>query len=312
MQTAIAQKPKFSVAIQTDGYKKLINNTLQDPKRAQRFIASISSAVAVNPALQECDAGTILSCALLGESLELSPSPQLGQFYLVPYDVAAKDANGKDIYVLDENGKKVYDGKYPIKVKIKKAQFQMGYKGYIQLALRSGYYKKFNVLPIKKGEFIKFDPFEEIFEARMIADPTERAVAETIGYYGMFEYLNGFRKLMYWTKEEMEQHALHYSKAYASDKKYGNSYSYWSVCFDDMALKTLIRQLISKWGMMSIEMRTAFEQDDAIINVDGTTEYIGGDDVPQIAGQIEASVQETDQPEADEAEQQTISMSDLQ
>lgn len=79
-------KPKFSVAIQSDAYKKLINNTLGDPDRAKRFIASISSAVATNPALQECDNGSIVSGALLGEALNLSPSPQLGQMYLVPFD----------------------------------------------------------------------------------------------------------------------------------------------------------------------------------------------------------------------------------
>ena len=86
-QTAMqAQRPKFSAMISTAGYQKMINNTLRDPKRAQRFVASITSAVATNPALQECDPATILSGALLGESLGLSPSPQLGQYYLVPFN----------------------------------------------------------------------------------------------------------------------------------------------------------------------------------------------------------------------------------
>lgn len=90
MNNQIVQtQPKFSVAIQSDAYKKLINNTLGDPERAKRFVASISSAVATNPALQECSAGSILSGALLGEALNLSPSPQLGQYYLVGY----KDKN---------------------------------------------------------------------------------------------------------------------------------------------------------------------------------------------------------------------------
>lgn len=80
------RKPKFSVAIQSDMYKNLINSTLGDEKRATRFIAAISSAVAVNPNLQDCDAGTILSGALLGESLNLSPSPTLGHYYLVPFN----------------------------------------------------------------------------------------------------------------------------------------------------------------------------------------------------------------------------------
>ena len=84
-QMQVKQQPKFSVAITTKGYQSLISNTLRDPARARRFTASITSAVAVNPALQECDAGTILAGALLGESLNLSPSPQLGQYYLVPF-----------------------------------------------------------------------------------------------------------------------------------------------------------------------------------------------------------------------------------
>lgn len=86
MNNQLQTKPKFSLAIQSEGYKKLINNTLGDPKRAAKFIASISSAVATNSQLQLCDAGSILSGALLGEALNLSPSPQLGQFYLVPFN----------------------------------------------------------------------------------------------------------------------------------------------------------------------------------------------------------------------------------
>ena len=78
--------PKFSVMIQSEGYKNLINNTLGDPKRAAGFITAITSAVATNPSLQECDPATILSAGLLGETLQLSPSPQLGQYYLVPYN----------------------------------------------------------------------------------------------------------------------------------------------------------------------------------------------------------------------------------
>ena len=84
MSNSDTKKPKFSVAITTQGYQKLINNTLGDPLRVQRFVASITSAVAVNPALQECEAPSILAGALLGESMNLQPSPQLGQYYLVP------------------------------------------------------------------------------------------------------------------------------------------------------------------------------------------------------------------------------------
>lgn len=248
MSNLVTNKPKFSVAIQSDTYKNLINQTLGDKDRASRFIASISSAVATNPSLQECDAGTILSGALLGESLNLSPSPQLGQYYLVPY----------------------YDSKRGCKV----AQFQLGYKGYIQLAIRSGQYKKLNVLAIKKGELIKYDPLNEEIEVNLIDDEEERENAETIGYYAMFEYTNGFRKSLYWSKSKMEKHALKYSKGYSAHK----GYTFWETDFDGMAFKTMLRQLISKWGIMSIDMQQAVEKDMATINTDGTYEYVENDE----------------------------------
>ena len=241
-------KPKFSVAIQSDTYKNLINQTLGDKDRATRFIASISSAVATNQALQECDAGTILSGALLGESLNLSPSPQLGQYYLVPFN----------------------DSKRGCKV----AQFQLGYKGYIQLAIRSGQYKKLNVLAIKKEELIKYDPLNEEIEVNLIEDEEERENAETIGYYAMFEYTNGFRKSLYWSKSKMEKHALKYSTGYKAKK----GYTYWEKDFDGMAYKTMLRQLISKWGIMSIDMQQAVEKDMATINTDGTYEYVDNEE----------------------------------
>ena len=233
-----AQRPKFSAMISTPGYQKMINNTLQDPKRAQRFIASITSAVATNPALQECDPPTILSGALLGESLGLSPSPQLGQYYLVPF----------------QNNKKG----------CKDAQFVLGYKGYVQLALRSGYYKRLNVIAVKAGELVHFDPLTEEVEINLNPDELARENSASIGYLATFEYLNGFRKTIYWSREKMEAHALRYSKGYAAKK----GYTFWEKDFDAMAFKTMLRQLISKWGIMSIDLQTAFEQDAVVESED--------------------------------------------
>lgn len=242
-------KPKFSVMIQSDAYKNLINNTLGDPKRASGFITAITSAVATNPALTECDPATILSAGLLGETLQLSPSPQLGQYYLVPF-------NDRKL------GRKV-------------AQFQLGYKGYIQLAIRSGQYKKLNAMAIKEGELIRYDPLNEEIEVQLIEDDTEREAAPTIGYYAMFEYLNGFRKVIYWSKEKMESHALQYSQGYKAKK----GYTFWEKSFDDMAIKTMLRQLISKWGIMSIDFQKAYEADMGVLRP-GTDkiEYVDNDD----------------------------------
>lgn len=147
-------------------------------------------------------------------------------------------------------------------------------KGYIQLALRSGYYRKLNVIAIKEGELQHFDPLNEEIECILIEDFTARDKAKTIGYYAMFEYLNGFRKAIYWSREQMESHALQYSAGYRSDVKKGRKYTFWSKDFDGMAYKTMLRQLISKWGIMSIELQTAFERDDSLLNEDGSFEYV--------------------------------------
>lgn len=259
-QELVQSQPKFSVAIQKDTYKNLINNTLGDKDKAQRFIASISSAVAVNPTLQECEAGTILSAALLGESLNLSPSPQLGFYYLVPFNDTKK-------------GYKV-------------AQFQLGYKGYIQLAIRSGYYKKLNVMAIKKGELVRFDELNEEIEVNLIQDEDERENAETIGYYAMFEYISGFRKAIYWSKAKMEKHALKYSQGYKADKAKHTAYTFWTKDFDGMAYKTMLRQLISKWGIMSTDMQEAYQKDQAVIETNGDYEYVDNQSIEDIVNDL--------------------------
>lgn len=244
------QRLGLTAYLTQDAVKNQINSVVGG-KDGQRFISSIVSAVNTNPALQQCTNQSILSGALLGEALKLSPSPQLGQFYLVPYD--------------DRQRGKV-------------AQFQLGYKGYIQLAIRSGQYKKLNVLAIKEGELVRFDPLNEEIEVKLIEDEEAREQAATVGYYAMFEYTNGFKKAIYWSKGKMEAHALKYSAGYRGDKQKGTAWTFWSKDFDGMAYKTMLRQLISKWGIMSIDMMNAMDSDMAVINEDGTKNYVETED----------------------------------
>lgn len=240
------QRLGITAYLTNDAVKNQINQVIGG-KDGTKFISAVVSAVNNNPALQECTNQSILSAALLGQSLNLSPSPQLGQYYMVPFN--------------DKNKGKV-------------AQFQLGYKGYIQLAIRSGQYKKLNVLAIKEGELIRFDPLNEEIEVKLIEDEEVREQAATIGYYAMFEYTNGFKKAMYWSRKKMEAHALKYSKGYQAKK----GYTFWEKDFDGMAYKTMLRQLISKWGIMSIDMMTAMDGDMAVINEDGSKEYVENDD----------------------------------
>lgn len=265
-------KSPFTAYLAKDAVKKQINDVIGGAN-GQRFISAIVSAVNVNPALGECTNPSILSAALLGESLKLSPSPQLGHYYMVPFN--------------DKERGKV-------------ATFQLGYKGYIQLAIRSGQYKKLNVLAIKEGELEYFDPLNEDIKINLMVDSwDEREEAKTIGYYAMFELTNGFRKAIYWSKKQMMAHADKYSPAFSAKEttiktKYGEKTkvsfeefeagnydpkdawmysSFWYKDFDQMAYKTMLRQLISKWGIMSIDMATAFDND-MTFNEEGEKHYV--------------------------------------
>lgn len=283
------QSMKLSVYLQNDAVKKQINQVVGG-KNGTRFISSIVSAVQSTPALQECTSPSIVNAALLGEALNLSPSPQLGQFYMVPFDNKKKGC--------------------------KEAQFQLGYKGYIQLAIRSGYYKKLNVLAIKEGELVRYDPLDEEVEVNLIDDDILREEAPTMGYFAMFEYENGFRKTLYWSKRKMLAHAEKYSFAFYKnggakslelleqgkipEKDMWKYSSFWFKDFDGMALKTMLRQLISKWGIMSIDLQNAIDKDMAVIHEDGKTDYVDAakaEDDGVVSDQELQEVQE-DQPAA--------------
>ena len=255
----------FSTVINSVPYQKMISNVLKDRSTANRFISSIVSAVATTPTLQTCTPKTIVSAALLGEALKLSPSPQLGQFYLVPFKQKEKR---------DKNGRVVAEA-------CTNATFVLGYKGYIQLATRSGEYKHINAMPIKEGELVDYNPFDDDITLQYTDNEELRATLPTIGYYAMFEYHNGFKKVMYWSKEKMIAHAAAYSPAFSAEGlkalesgkvpqnelwKYS---SFWYKDFDGMACKTMLRQLISKWGLMSVDMQKAFDADGGVIGDNG-------------------------------------------
>ena len=315
-----AQKQRFSVAITTDAYKKLINNTLQDPGRAQRFVASITSAVAVNPALQECTPPTIIAGALLGESLNLSPSPQLGQYYLVPFDCKVRDRNGNILYQVDQNGQPLKnENGYKIAVTEKRAQFVLGYKGYIQLAIRSGQYSDIDVMDIREGEYLGKDPQTGKPRFHFIEDDEEREKLAVIGYMAYFEYLNGFRKVLYWSKEKMLAHADKYSPAFSAeayrriqagqiaDQDMWKYSSFWYKNFDDMAKKTLLRQLISRWGIMSIEMQKGYVGDSNFIQVENG-EFVN---VPGEEADGQQSMPAQEEPPASPAPAEAVNLADL-
>lgn len=271
MQSKVAKNQTKSTGIKV--FNNLINSDLMRTKinqmvgatDSQEFITSITSAVNTNPALAECDPQTIISAALLGQSLHLKPSPQLGYFYMVPFNNRKKGT--------------------------KEAQFQLGYKGLLQLAIRTSEYIDIDAIEIKEGEYKGRDKFTGRPKFEFVEDDDIRENLPVVGYMAYFEMKNGYIKRLYWSKTKMENHADTYSMAFDLEKyhdlqegkipqseqwKYS---SFWYKNFDEMAKKTMLRQLLSKHGLLSTEMQKAVEFDQAVITKDLQPEYVDNENV---------------------------------
>ena len=244
MGTQLSEKKQSLAAYLTNEAVKANVESVVGTKDAQQFISSVVSAVQGNPQLAECTNNSLLSAALLGHSLNLPPSPQLGKMYFVPYKNT--------------------------KAGVTEAQFMLSYKGYIELAMRSGQYQKIHVTDIREGELKSYDPIEDEYNFEPVTDLAKRNELPVIGYYGYFILNNGFKKAIYWSKEKMEAHAKKYSEAYRK----GWDSCLWKSDFDAMAFKTILRQLVSRWGIMSIEMQKAYSGDYGVIRENGSIDYI--------------------------------------
>lgn len=228
-----------------DKYKKRINEIMG--KKAAPFMASIVN-VSNLPSLKDAEPNSIISSAIVAATLDLPIDQNLGFAYIVPYNT--KEGNSY----------------------VKKAQFQMGYRGYIQLAMRTGQYKTINAIEIYKGEIKRVNRLTGEIEFNDDEDSIDRDTV--VGYMAYFKLLNGFEKTLYMTKEEMEKHAKKYSQSYSSSKKWIVDSSLWTTDFDGMAIKTVIKRLLSKYGILSVEMQNAITNDQAVMNNEGNPEYV--------------------------------------
>ncbi|WP_434517474.1 recombinase RecT [Bacillus subtilis] len=222
-------------------------------KRATQFTASILSLYNSEQMLQKTDPMSVISSAMVAATLDLPIDKNLGYAWIVPY-------GGK-------------------------AQFQLGYKGYIQLALRTGQYKSINCIPIHEGELQKWNPLTEEIEI----DFEKRESDVVIGYAAYFELINGFRKTVYWTKAQVEKHK----------KKFSKSDFGWKNDWDAMALKTVLKAVLSKWGILSVEMQKAvIEEDETRERIDITNEA----DSSEIIDSEPSNKDETEKTSAQEAD----------
>jgi recombination protein RecT len=201
-------------------------------KKSAGFISSIISAVNLNPDLKKADPMTVVSAAAVAASLDLPINPSLGFAHIVPY-------SGR-------------------------AQFQIGWRGYVQLGQRSGQYRTINVAIVREGELKRYDKFT----GEMEFDSESKTSEKIIGYVAYFRLLNGFEKYFYMTTEEVTAHGKRYSKSYS------NPNSRWQQDFDAMALKTVIKLLLNRWGILSVDMQQALRADQAVVKESGDFEYV--------------------------------------
>lgn len=263
-------------------------------EQAGGFINSVLTTVNNNDRLKACSPGTILSAASTAAALKLPIIPSLGLAYIVPY--------------------RIQGGGY-------QAAFQIGWKGFVQLAMRSAQYRRLNASKVYEGQIKEIDFITgEPIRGEKISD-------RVIGYIAYMELINGFNKTLYMTFEDLKEHAKKYSQSYAYDVKSGRRSSVWSTNFDAMAKKTVLKLLLSKYGIMNIDstsadMARALAADQSVIQSDGTYRYIDNEHKGEIEAipfieedtvHIEAPMEddylreELDQPESDfEVEEENL------
>jgi len=236
LKNQIANKQEGTkVSAQSLGLKALLNTpTMQKKfeqvldKKAPQFMSSLLNLYSGDPNIQAAEPMSIISSAMVAASLDLPVDKNLGYAWIVPF----------------------YDSKKGHKA----AQFQLGYKGYIQLALRTGQYKAINVIAVREGELKKWNRLTEEIELDLEGATSDKV----IGYCGYFKLINGFEKTVYWTRDEIEAHRIKHNKM--KDKKALNNV--WKSDYDAMAMKTVLRNMLGKWGILSIEMQTAISNDE--------------------------------------------------
>mgnify|MGYP006351483205 CR=1 FL=1 len=201
-------------------------------KRSAGFITSVLQIVASNDLLAKAEPHSVYHSAAVAATLDLPLNNNLGFAYIVPYNQKQKDGTYKQV-----------------------AQFQMGYKGFIQLAQRSGQFKTISATPVFEGQLVEQNPL-----TGFQFDFTKKTSEKIIGYASYFQLLNGFEKTLYATVEELQAHGGKYSQTY---KK---GYGLWKDDFDAMAIKTVLKLLLSKFAPLSVDMQRAVITDQAIVN----------------------------------------------
>lgn len=275
-QVVDPSKLGFKALMNTPAMKKKFTDILHE--KSDSFMGSLMTLVGGDNYLSQAEPMTIIASALKAATMDLPIDKNLGYAYVVPFNRSEKVGN-----------------KW---VKHNEAQFILGYKGYIQLAQRSGQYKALNALAIYDGQLIDWNPLTEEFTF----DYKAKVSDEVIGYVGFFELLNGFKKTVYWTKQEIESHRIKNSKAYDKEKLSGA----WVDNYDSMAIKTVLRNMLSKWGLLSVEMQSAITSDEKVFRVDENNDLIEEtdlSDMESMPNDLKEAEKVVDDPITDEGQE---------
>ena len=243
-QVVDASKLGFKTLMSTPAMKKKFTDILHE--KSDAFMGSLLTLVGGDDYLSTAEPMTIIASALKAATMDLPIDKNLGYAYIVPFN--RKEKVGKDWITHNE------------------AQFILGYKGYIQLAQRSGQYKALNAIEIYEGQLIEWNPLTEEFQFDYNAKQSDRV----IGYVGFFELLNGFKKTVYWTKQEVEAHRIKHAKGFDKTKLTGA----WKENYDAMAIKTVLRNMLAKWGILSVEMQNAVTSDERVFRFDENNDLV--------------------------------------
>lgn len=262
--TTVENKPTVSLQgyIRSGKVQEVIEQSLGG-KNAGAFTTSLLSVVNTNPVLQDCPPESIIKAAITASAMNLPIDPNLGFAYIIPYNnkVKTKETVTKE------------DGSSFVRT-IEKwqmtAQFQLGYKGFIQLAQRSGQFNRINATDVREGEYKGLDRRSGELNIIWEDDEAKRNKTKVVGYLGYFRLINGFEKELYMSVDELTAHAKKYSKSFAK------GYGLWKDQFDVMSKKTVLKLLISKYGALSTTLQEAILADQAAVEEDGY-KYVDND-----------------------------------
>lgn len=261
----MSEQKSLQLYIRSGAVQGSIEQTLKD--RADDFTTSLLTVINGNPVLQECDPQEVVRTALKAASMRLPIDPNLGLAYIIPYKNNSKI---KEEYT-DSKGVTRYRDKWLSKYE---PQLQIGWKGFVQLALRTQQYLTINVTDVKDGEYKGTNRLTGSIDFDWMDDQAARDKVPVAGYVAYFKLTNGFEKILYMTAAELEAHARQYSKSYA------NGNGKWKDDKPNMSKKTVVKLLLSKWGPQSTELQKALRADQAAMGEEDAYNYVDNDKGP--------------------------------